>query len=412
MNFLFVSDSFKGSLTSQDTAELLTGAAREVFGAAAVCQALPAADGGEGTIAAIRFASGGDFIAGTVTGAAGNPVTARYLAIDGKRAVIEMAEASGLAGIPPEERNPLYTTSKGTGELIRDALQRGFTDIAVSLGGSATNDGGMGALIALGAVFRDEDGNPLSGRGEDLIRVRDMDLSGLDPRLQEIKLTVMNDVRNPLTGPRGATMTYGPQKGGTPEILARLEQGMGNYREIIMQKIGRDPDALPGAGAAGGLGAALGIMLKGEMRSGIDTVLDLLDFDARLKETDLVVTGEGRTDSQTVSGKVMQAVGERCRKHGVPAVGLSGSLGDGAMAILDHGISSLMTSVNAPMSLDTALKRARELYYDAALRMFLFIRTGMELGRKMTDGTNGADSKLRKRCGIQRLAARRRISEG
>ncbi|MBQ3682316.1 MAG: glycerate kinase [Succinimonas sp.] len=382
MNFLFVSDSFKGSLTSQDTAELLTRAAREVFGADTVCQGLPVADGGEGTIAAIKHASGGEFIAMTVTGAAGNPVTARYLAIDGKRAVIEMAEASGLTGTPPEKRNPLYTTSRGTGELIRDALRRGFTDIAVSLGGSATNDGGMGALIALGAVFRDEVGTPLSGRGEDLIHVREADLSGLDPRFQEIKLTVMNDVRNPLTGPRGATMTYGPQKGGTPEILARLEQGMRNYREIIIKKTGRDPDDLPGAGAAGGLGAALGIILRGGMRSGIDTVLDLLDFDARLKETDLVVTGEGRTDSQTASGKVMQAVGERCRKHGVPAAGLSGSLGDGAMEILDHGICSLMTSVNAPMSLDTALTRARELYYDAALRMFLFIRTGMEMGRK------------------------------
>ena len=389
MNFLFVSDSFKVSLTSEDTAELLTRAAREVFGADTVCQGLPVADGGEGTIAAIKHASGGEFIAMTVTGAAGNPVTARYLAIDGKRAVIEMAEASGLTGTPPEKRNPLYTTSRGTGELIRDALRRGFTDIAVSLGGSATNDGGMGALIALGAVFRDEVGTPLSGRGEDLIYVREADLSGLDPRLQEIKLTVMNDVRNPLTGPRGATMTYGPQKGGTPEILARLEQGMRNYREIIIEKTGWDPDDLPGAGAAGGLGAALGIILRGEMRSGIDTVLDLLDFDARLKETDLVVTGEGRTDSQTASGKVMQAVGERCRKHGVPAAGLSGSLGDGAMEILDHGICSLMTSVNAPMSLDTALTRARELYYDAALRMFLFIRTGMEMGRRGAQAEQG-----------------------
>ncbi|WP_406037411.1 glycerate kinase [Succinimonas sp.] len=389
MNFLFVSDSFKGSLTSQDTAELLTRAAREVFGADTVCQGLPVADGGEGTITAIKHASGGEFIAMTVTGAAGNPVTARYLAIDGKRAVIEMAEASGLTGTPPEKRNPLYTTSRGTGELLRDALRRGFTDIAVSLGGSATNDGGMGALIALGAVFRDEDGNPLSGRGADLIHVREADFSGLDPRLQEIKLTVMNDVRNPLTGPRGATMTYGPQKGGTPEILARLEQGMRHYREIIIEKTGRDPDALPGAGAAGGLGAALGIILRGEMRSGIDTVLDLLDFDARLKETDLVVTGEGRTDSQTASGKVMQAVGERCRKHGVPAAGLSGSMGDGAMEILDHGISSLMTSVNAPMSLDTALMHARELYYDAALRMFLFIRTGMEMGCRGAQAEQG-----------------------
>ena len=382
MRFLFVSDSFKGSLSSAETAEYLTRAAREVFGEKVSCEGIPVADGGEGTLDAIRSASGGDLIEMTVTGAAGSPVTSRYLGLDRSRAVIEMAEASGLTKTPEELRNPLYTTSAGTGELIRDALRRGFSDITVALGGSATNDGGTGALTALGAVFRDSEGRKLAGRGADLALVRDIDVSGLDPRLRDVSIRVMTDVRNPLTGPEGATMVFGAQKGGTPEILADLETGMRNYRERIIAVLGRDPDDLPGAGAAGGLGAALGIILGGRMVSGIDTVLDLIDFESRLAGADLVVTGEGCTDRQSCCGKVMQAVGERSRKCGVPAVGLSGSLGEGGLGIMDHGIASVMTSVAAPMTPETAIAKAPDLYYSAAIRMFRFLGTGMEMSRK------------------------------
>lgn len=383
MRFLFVSDSFRGSLSSADTAEYLARAAREVFGEDVISEGIPVADGGEGTLDAVWHAAGGNFIEMTVTGAAGYPVTARYLGLDRKRAVIEMAEASGLARLPREFRNPLYTSSTGTGELIKDALKRGFSDITVALGGSATNDGGMGALTALGVVFRDMQGRKLAGRGTDLAQVRDIDVSGQDPRLRDVRIRVMTDVRNPLTGPGGATMVFGAQKGGTPEMLEELENGMCNYRERIIAATGRDPDDLPGAGAAGGLGAALGVLAGGRLVSGIDTVLDLIDFEERLAGADLVITGEGCTDRQSCCGKVMQAVGERARKSGVPAVGLSGSLGAGGLEIMDHGIASVMTAVAAPMTLETALARAPELYYSAALRMFRFLRTGMEIGRKI-----------------------------
>ena len=383
MRFLFVSDSFRGALSSAETAEYLARAAREVFGEDVISEGIPVADGGEGTLDAVWHAAGGNFIEMTVTGAAGYPVTARYLGLDRKRAVIEMAEASGLARLPREFRNPLYTSSTGTGELIKDALKRGFSDITVALGGSATNDGGMGALTALGVVFRDMQGRKLAGRGTDLAQVRDIDVSGQDPRLRDVRIRVMTDVRNPLTGPGGATMVFGAQKGGTPEMLEELENGMCNYRERIIAATGRDPDDLPGAGAAGGLGAALGVLAGGRLVSGIDTVLDLIDFEGRLAGADLVITGEGCTDRQSCYGKVMQAVGERARKSGVPAVGLSGSLGAGGLEIMDHGIASVMTAVAAPMTLETALARAPELYYSAALRMFRFLRTGMEMGRKI-----------------------------
>ena len=381
MKFLFASDSFKGSLSSGQTAELLTRAAKAVFGDGVECVGVPVADGGEGTAEAVVEAERGSWIETVVHGPLGEPVTARYGRLDEKRAVLEMAAASGLTLIPAEKRDPLRTASCGVGELIRHALEQGFTELAVAIGGSATNDGGMGCVRALGGRFLDEAGRELEGRGEDLEKVRQIDLSGLDARLRDTKITVMCDVTNPLCGPDGATYTFGAQKGGGPEALARLEAGMINYRDVIRRQFGADPDAIPGAGAAGGLGAALTVLLGGELRSGIDTVLDLIGFDSRLEGTDLVVTGEGRTDWQSCFGKVMQGVGRRARAKGVPAVGLSGSLGRDAAGIYDCGIDSIMTAVDAPMPLKEAMDRAEELYYQAAVRMFRLLRTGMKLGR-------------------------------
>jgi glycerate kinase len=298
---------------------------------------------------------------------------------DGGKVVIEMAAASGLPMVPPEKRDPLNTTSFGTGELIRDALDRGYRDISIAIGGSATNDGGMGCARALGVRFLDEDGAELEGFGRDLLRVADIDVSGLDPRIGETRITVMCDVKNPLCGPDGATWTFGRQKGGTDETLPLLEAGMCRYRDIILNKFGIDCDAMEGAGAAGGLGAALCVFLGGTLKSGIETVLDLIRFDERLEGVDLVVTGEGRTDWQSCFGKVMQGVGEHARRKGVPVLGLSGGLGRNAMDITCCGVASLMTTVNAPMPLSEALERAEELYYEAAVRMFRFVKTGMEL---------------------------------
>lgn len=380
MKFLFASDSFKGTLRSEQTVELLAKAAREVFGDIEY-SGVPVADGGEGTTDAVVAAENGQWVEAEVHGPLMERTVARYGRLDEHRAVIEMAAASGLPMVPVERRNPLYTTSFGTGELIRHALDQCFTDISIAIGGSATNDGGMGCVRALGVRFLDSDGNELEGRGEDLERVGAIDVSGLDGRIKDARITVMCDVTNPLTGPNGATMTFGAQKGATPEIQARLEAGMVNYRDVIRRQFGVDPDAIKGAGAAGGLGTALTVFLGGEMKSGIDTVLDLIGFDQRLKGVDLVVTGEGRTDWQSCFGKVMQGVGERAAKKGVVAVGLSGSLGRDARQIFDHGIASLMTTVDGPMPLQEALDRAEELYYLGAVRMFRFIKAGMDLKR-------------------------------
>ena len=378
MKLLFASDSFKGSLSSEQTVSLLTKAANEVFGECET-SGVPVADGGEGTVEAVIGAENGTMIDVPVHGPLMEETTAHYGIFSDSKAVIEMAAASGLPMVPKEKRNPLNTTTFGTGELILDALNRGYKDISIAIGGSATNDGGMGCARALGVKFFDSEGNELEGFGRDLENIASIDVSGLDARLKEAKITVMCDVTNPLCGKDGATWTFGKQKGATPEIQERLEAGMCHYRDLIKDQFGIDCDAIQGAGAAGGLGAALKVFLHGEMKSGIETVLDLIRFDERLEGVDLVVTGEGRTDWQSCFGKVMQGVGEHAKAKGIPVLGLSGSLGKNAMDICKCGISSLMTTVNAPMPLEEALERAEELYYEGAVRMFRFVKTGMDM---------------------------------
>ena len=379
LKLLFASDSFKGSLSSAETADILEKAAKEVFGSCN-CSSVSVADGGEGTVEAVVSAVNGRIISAPVHDPLMKPITASYGVIDGKKAVIEMASASGLPLVPVHLRNPMNTTTFGTGELILHAIDSGYTDISIAIGGSATNDGGMGCMRALGVRFLDSFGNELEGFGRDLEKVYDIDTSGIDKRLHDCRVTVMCDVKNPLCGDNGATNTFAEQKGADVQTRRRLESGMQNYREIIKQCTGVDCDAVEGAGAAGGLGGALMVFCNGEMRSGIDTVLDLIDFDSRLEGVDLVVTGEGRADWQSAFGKVMSGVGMRAKKNGISAVGLCGSLGKGAIDIFDFGIDSLMTTVNAPMTLDFALDNAEALYYEAAVRMFRLIQVGMRIG--------------------------------
>lgn len=378
MKFLFASDSFKGTLSSKRTAELLAQAASEIFPG---CEysSIEVADGGEGTTDAVLSAVNGEKIAVSVHGPLWEEISAYYGKLDDRRAVMEMAAASGLPLVPSEQRDPRKTTSYGTGEMIADALGKGFRDISIAIGGSATNDGGIGCMRALGVRFLDENGQELSGCGADLAEIRSIDVSGLDPRVKECKFTVMCDVTNPLCGEKGATHTFGKQKGGTPEILEELEKGMCNYRDILKNQFGVNMDEVPGAGAAGGLGAALMVFLNGTLKSGIETVLDLVEFDRKLEGVSLVVTGEGSTDWQSVFGKVMQGVGVHCRKAGIPAVAVVGSMGKGAEDIFDYGIESILTTVNAVMPLDEALGRAEELYLQAARRMFRMLRAGRNM---------------------------------
>ena len=372
MKFLFASDSFKGTLSSEQTRELLTRAATEIFPGCET-DGVPVADGGEGTTEAVVRARNGKMIPVIVHGPLMEEVTAFYGVLSEREAVLEMAAASGLPLVPEDKRNPLKTTTFGTGELLKAAFLAGHRDISIAIGGSATNDGGLGFASALGVRFLDEAGAALEGCGENLERVAHIDLSGAELLLKEAHITVMCDVTNPLCGPDGATRTFGEQKGGTPEMLERLERGMQNYRDVIRRELGADPDQIRGGGAAGGLGTALCVFFGAEMRSGIDTVLDLIHFDSRLDGVDAVITGEGRTDWQSCFGKVVQGVGDRAKRRNIPVYALCGSLGRDYEGVYEHGIRSIMTTVDAPMPLSEALENAETLYYKGAIRLLRFL---------------------------------------
>ncbi len=382
MKFLFASDSFKGTLSSARITELLEDSARRVF---PDCETdgVSVADGGEGTIDAVIAALKGRYVRLKVHGPLmeeEDSFFGYFEERDGSPgAVIEMAAASGLPMVPKEKRNPLTTTTFGTGELIRAALDQGCRRIFIAIGGSATNDGGMGAMRALGVRFLDEQGRELAGTGADLSRVADLDVTGLHPAVAQTDFTVMCDVTNPLTGPDGAAYTFGAQKGGTPEILDRLEEGMVRYASLLKDRLGTEVDRVPGAGAAGGLGAALCVFLKASMRSGIETVLDLIHFEERLEGVDLVITGEGRMDWQSAFGKVPAGIGKRCARRGIPVIAIVGGMGQRAEQVFDCGIDSIMTTINGAMEIDEALERAEELYRSAAERTFRMLKAGQRL---------------------------------
>lgn len=380
MKLLFASDSFKGTLSSEQIIRLLNDSANRIFPG---CETLgiPIADGGEGTVDAVIAVTGGVIRKVSVHGPLMEKIEAAYGVFHGDSAIIEMAVASGLPMVPEEKRNPLHTTTYGTGELIKDALDHGYRKLSIAIGGSATNDGGMGAMRALGVRFLDKDGKELAGTGSDLGKVADIDVSGLDPLIAESEITVMCDVNNPLTGNNGATYTFGKQKGGTPEILDELEAGMKQYAALIREKLGIDVEELAGAGAAGGLGAALCGYLHGTLKSGIETVLDLIDFDSLLSGVDLVITGEGRMDWQSAFGKVPSGVGLRCKAKNIPVIAIVGGMGIGAEDIYKFGIDSIVPTINDAMDLGEALERAEELYASAADRTFRIIRAGINDGR-------------------------------
>lgn len=382
MKFLFASDSFKGTLSSEKIIELLDQAAEQVFPG---CETIgvPIADGGEGTVDAVISVTKGSYQKVMVHGPLMELRETVYGEFNQDTAVIEMAAASGLPLVPEDQRDPRKTTTYGTGEILKDALDKGYRKIAVAIGGSATNDGGMGAMRALGVRFLDEQGLELDGTGADLIRLRRIDTSGIHPAVKETEFTVMCDVNNPLTGKDGATYTFGKQKGGTPEILDALENGMKNYAAVVLKETGTDVDQIAGAGAAGGLGAALCVFLNATLKSGIETVLDLMDFDRLLQGVDAVITGEGRIDWQSAFGKVPCGVGKRCKNRQIPAVAIVGGMGDGADQIYEHGVCSIVTTINGAMGLDEALEHAEELYVNAADRTFRLLKAGMMMAGKL-----------------------------
>lgn len=372
-------DSFKGSLSSVEAAVAIRSG---VYRAAPDSQVtiVPMADGGEGTVDAVLAAAGGERVSVTVTGPLGEPVEAAYgLLSDGRTAVIEMAAASGLPLLSAEARDPMAATTYGTGQLLRDALERGAKRIMIGLGGSATNDGGMGMAQALGVRFLDRSGQemPEYGCGRLLADIESIDTAGIDPRLASSDVTILSDVTNPLCGPDGASAVYGPQKGATPELVERLDGGLAHYAARIAAHNGRLVRDVPGAGAAGGLGAGLLAFCNAELKPGIRVIMELAGFERAAEGARLVITGEGRTDGQTAFGKVPAGIADAARRTGVPVVCLSGGLGEGSDVLYEHGIAALFSIANRPMTLDEAMRDAGTLLADAAENIVRLYRAGM-----------------------------------
>lgn len=390
MKIVFAPDSYKGSLSAKRICQLLDLAARNVLGECETVS-IPVSDGGEGAADVVVAAAGGRYRQVVVRGPLGEPVEAKYGIFPEKpvesgfengvreAAIIEMAAASGLPLVRPEERNVRRASTFGTGQMIRDALEQGIRHFHIAIGGSATNDGGIGCAAALGVRFLGEDGTELEAVPENLGKIRKVDLSGLHPAVERSEFTVICDVTNPLLGETGATRIFGPQKGASSEDLEFLETGMTNYANILKAAFGRDIAASPGAGAAGGLGAGLMAFTGAKLRRGIDTILKLLDFDRVIQGADLVITGEGMMDGQSVFGKVPSGVGRAARKQGIPCVAIVGGMGKNAARIYDCGVDAIITTINGAMSVEAAMENAEELFLDAAERMFRMIAVGRRL---------------------------------
>lgn len=358
MKVVIAPDSYKESLTAMEVATAIENGFKEIMPNAEYIK-LPMADGGEGTVQSLVDATGGDIVTVEVMGPLGQPVTGFYgLLGDGSTAVIEMAAASGLHLVEPSERNPMLTTTYGTGELIKAALDKGVDHIIIGIGGSSTNDGGVGMAQALGAKLVDDQGADLSFGGGALANLASIDLSGLDPRLADVQLEVACDVDNPLCGPKGASHIFGPQKGATPEMVVQLDANLAHYAKVIRQTNGKDVIDQAGAGAAGGLGAALLGLFNATLRPGINIVMDAVNLTEVIKDADLVITGEGRIDSQTIHGKTPIGVARTAKLYDLPVIGIAGSIAQDCRVVHDHGLDAVYSVVLGATDLPTALKEA------------------------------------------------------
>ena len=374
MRFVVAPDSYKGSVSALGVAEAMERGILRVFPSADVCK-VPIADGGEGTVEALVTATGGLRRYTEVCGPVGERISALWGVLgDGKTAVIEMATASGLPLVTREKRNPLKATSYGTGELIRAALDAGLRKIIIGIGGSASNDGGVGMARALGIRFTSDNGEELPEGGAALIGLKKIHLSGLDPRLLETEITVACDVDNPLCGPRGASTVFGPQKGATPEMVAELDLALGHFALCAREATGRHMAELPGAGAAGGLGAGLMFFTSAILKPGVEIVLDAVGFSAVVKDAAFVITGEGRTDFQTAFGKAPVGVAKVAKQYDVPVFCLSGGLGKGADDVLAQGIDAVMSICDRPLSLEECMSTGDALIESATARLCRIIK--------------------------------------
>uniref|UniRef100_C5D9V8 Glycerate kinase n=1 Tax=Geobacillus sp. (strain WCH70) TaxID=471223 RepID=C5D9V8_GEOSW len=380
MKVIIAPDSFKESLSALEVANAIEKGFRDIFPEAEYVK-IPMADGGEGTVQSLVDATGGRIVKTEVTGPLGDRVQAFFGMLgDGKTAVIEMAAASGLHLVPSEKRNPLVTTTRGTGELILAALDEGAEHIIIGIGGSATNDGGAGMIQALGGRLLNRHGQEIGPGGGSLSELADIDLSGLDQRLKCVKIEVACDVDNPLTGPKGASAVFGPQKGATPEMVATLDSNLKHYADVIERVLGKQVKDIPGAGAAGGLGAGLLAFLEAKLKRGVDIVLETVKFSEQIQGAALVITGEGRIDGQTIFGKTPVGVAKAAKRYHIPVIALAGSVSDDSDVVLHHGIDALYSIVPGIISLEKAIENAEYYIAKAARNIAAACKIGKNMG--------------------------------
>jgi len=370
MKIVVAPDSFKGSLTAIEVSDAIEKGIREVFPEAEIIK-IPMADGGDGTVQCLVNATGGKILEEKVIGPLGNEVWAFYGILgDRKTAIVEMAAASGLTLVPEGKRNPLITTTYGTGQLIKAALNQGCRKMIIGIGGSATNDGGAGMVQALGTKLLDKDGEEIGFGGGELKKIVKIDISCMDKRLSDIKVLVASDVNNPLCGPQGASRIYGPQKGATPEIIEELDESLAYFAELIKRDLHKDIKDIPGAGAAGGLGASLIAFLNAEFRPGIEIMIEAVKLEQAIKDADLVITGEGKIDSQTIYGKAPIGVAKIAKKHNIPVVAVAAIIEEDSRIFQSYGIDTLIKVSEPPMRL-SEIKTKKIWLIKKSIKQFL-----------------------------------------
>ncbi|MGE8186194.1 glycerate kinase [Pseudomonas sp. NPDC086278] len=364
MKIVIAPDSFKDSLSAQGVADAIARGLAHVWPEAQLVKC-PMADGGEGTVESILAACEGELRRTNVRGPLGTAVDAAWGWLPHNHtAIIEMAEASGLQLVPTGQRDACTSSTFGTGELIRAALDAGAQRVILAIGGSATNDGGAGAMQALGVKLLDAEGQTLAPGGLALAQLALIDLSNIDPRLSEVRFDIAADVNNPLCGPHGASVIFGPQKGASPEQVQLLDKALGHFAERCVAVLGHDVQDEPGSGAAGGLGFAAKAFLGAQFQAGVEVVAELVGLAEAVKGADLVITGEGRFDAQTLRGKTPFGVARIARQHGVPVIVIAGTLGEGYQALYEHGIHAAFALASGPMTLEQACAEAPQLLQD------------------------------------------------
>ena len=383
MKILIASDSYKGSLGTLQVAEAIKKGVLRVY-ADAKMQEMAMADGGEGTVEVLVKNLGGNLAYEMVAGPNGKEIAAHYGILPGNCAIIEMAAASGLPLVAEEERDIMRATTYGTGQLILAALDRGCRKIYIGIGGSATNDAGVGMAQALGVSFKDKKNKEVGFGGQSLTDIEGIDISGIDTRIQETEIVVMCDVTNPLCGKNGAAMVYGPQKGASEEQIEVLDQGLFHLSEVIERAGLPGIREIPGAGAAGGLGGGLVAFAGAKMESGITAILEICNFEEKMKWADLIITGEGKLDRQSMNGKVVSGILARAKEKGVPVIAVCGSVEEEARQFFDMGLGGMESTIFRPMDLAEAMENSSAYITDAVERIMRAVKTGQEIEKVLS----------------------------